>query len=338
MRKITLIPLAAVLLLGVSACSGPATAETPAGGDASYEFDMTVTTSDTSTWYLGAEKFAELVAEKSDGRIDINVFANDSLSAGDALAGVEQLMNGDKAFAYNSAIQLSGIDDRFSAIAAPFTFSNYDEVDSVINSQEAIDAYAELTAERGIKMLGFGENGMRQISNNTREITGPEDLNGLKIRVAGSKLFLDMYGQLGADPVVMSFAELFTSLQNGTVDGQENAVDLFYANGLVEVQKYLTVMNYVYDPLLLMMNEDMFNALSEADQAIIEEAAAEANAYQIDLIRELEEEQLVDIKSQMDVQELTSDQIAAFREALAPLYEAWEPVWTPELYEVIQPK
>src|SRR5690606_39066063 len=126
LRKITLIPLAAALLLGVSACSGTATAtaDTAAGDEASYEFDMTVTTSDTSTWYLGAEKFAELVAEKSDGRIEISVFANDSLSAGDALAGVEQLMNGDKAFAYNSAIQLSGIDDRFSAIAAPFTFSN----------------------------------------------------------------------------------------------------------------------------------------------------------------------------------------------------------------------
>ncbi len=246
-------------------------------------------------------------------------------------------MNGDKAFSYNSAIQLSGIDDRFSAIAAPFTFSNYDEVDSVTQSQDAIDAYSALTEEIGVKMLGFGENGMRQISNNKHEISGPEDLKGLKVRVAGSKLFLDMYGQLGADPVVMSFAELFTSLQNGTVDGQENAVDLFYANGLVDVQKHLTIMNYVYDPLLLMMNESMFEKLSESDQELLMEAAAEANAYQIELIRDLEQEQLVDIKSQMDVRELTSDEVAAFRTALEPLYEAWIPTWTPELYDIIQP-
>ena len=343
MKKITLVPLAVALLLGVTACGGSANAEPSTnGGDAgsteSYAYDMTVTTSDTSTWYLGAEKFSELVAEKSDGRIEVNVFANDSLSAGDALAGVEQLMNGDKALSYNSAIQLSGMDDRFSAIAAPFTFSTYDEVDSVIQSQEAIDAYSALTEEMGVKMLGFGENGMRQISNNTREIGGSDDLNGLKIRVAGSKLFLDMYQTLGADPVVMSFAELFTSLQNGTVDGQENAVDLFYANGLVEVQEHLTVMNYVYDPLLLMMNDAMFNELSAEDQDIMMESAAEANAYQIDLIRNLEEEQLLDIKSQMDVRELTSDEVADFREALAPLYEEWIPIWTPELYDVIQPK
>ena len=341
MKKITLVPLAAALLLGVTACGGAANAgpssESQADGQ-TYAYDMTVTTSDTSTWYLGAERFAELVAEKSDGRIEISVFANDSLSAGDALAGVEQLMNGDKALSYNSAIQLSGIEDRFSAIAAPFTFSNYDEVDSVIQSQEAIDAYAALTEEMGVKMLGFGENGMRQVSNNTREITGPEDVDGLKIRVAGSKLFLDMYQALGADPVVMSFSELFTSLQNGTVDGQENAVDLFYANGLTEVQEYLTIMNYVYDPLLLMMNEEMFNELSAEDQELMMEAAAEANTYQIDLIRNLEEEQLVDIKNEMNVRELTSDEAAEFREALAPVYEEWIPIWTQELYDVIQPK
>lgn len=342
MKKYTVLPLAVALLLGVSACSGVAQADAPADGGSSsgdtHEFDMTVTTSDTSTWYQGAERFAEIVDEKSDGRISINVFANDSLSAGDALAGVEQLMNGDKALSYNSAIQLSGIDDRFSAIAAPFTFSDYDQVDSVINSEQAQDAYAGLTEEIGVKFLGFGENGMRQISNNNTEITGPEDLKGLKIRVAGSKLFLDMYQLFEADPVVMSFSELFTSLQNGTVDGQENAVDLLYANGLSEVQEYLTIMNYVYDPLLLMMNEAMFEELSDEDQQVIQEAAAEANAYQIQLIRDLEKEQLVDITEQMNVRELTSEEADEFREALAPLYEDWIPTWTPELYEAIQPE
>lgn len=338
MKKITIVPIAVAFLLGVSACTGSAQANTPAGEESTYDFDMSVTTSETSTWFKGAERFAEIVAEESDGRITISVFANDSLSAGDAVAGIEQVMNGDKALSYNSAIQLSGIDDRFSAIAAPFTFSNYDEVDSVLESAEAQDAYAGLTEEYGVKMLGFGENGMRQISNNTHEIDGPEDLKGLKIRVAGSKLFMDMYQTFGADPMVMSFAELFTSLQTGTVDGQENAVDLFYANGLAEVQDYLTIMNYVYDPLLLMMNQEMFDAMSAEDQQIMLDAAAEANEYQIQLIRDLEQEQLVDIKEQMEVKELSQSEIAEFREVLAPVYEKWIPVWTPELYEAIQPK
>ncbi|MGO3147676.1 MAG: DctP family TRAP transporter solute-binding subunit [Leucobacter sp.] len=337
MKKITIVPIAVAFLLGVSACSGTAQAQT-ADGEESYDFDMSVTTSETSTWYRGAEKFAEIVDEQSDGRITISVFANDTLSAGDAVAGVEQLMNGDKALSYNSAIQMSGIDDRFSAIAAPFTFSNYDEVDSVLESAEAQDAYAGLTEEYGVKMLGFGENGMRQISNNTQEIDGPEDLDGLKIRVAGSKLFMDMYQTFGADPLVMSFSELFTSLQTGTVDGQENAVDLLYSNGLAEVQEYLTIMNYVYDPLLLMMNQEMFDELSESDQQLMLDAAAEANAYQIKLIRDTEKEQLVDIKEQMQVKELSGEEIAEFRKALEPVYEEWIPVWTPELYEAIQPK
>lgn len=329
--------LSIATLFALTACSSGAAGSTP-DSDATYQFDMTVTTSETSTWFKGAEKFASLVDEASDGRIKITVFANDSLSAGDAMGGVEQLQNGDKALAYNSAIQLSGIDDRFSAIAAPFTFANYDEVDSVLESPAAQDAYAALAAEHGIKMLGFGENGMRQISNSKHEISAPSDLAGLKVRVAGSKLFLDMYKTLGADPMVMSFAELFTSLQTGTVDGQENAVDLLYSNGLAEVQDYLTIMNYVYDPLLLMMNQDTFDSMSEGDQKIMLDAATEANAYQINLIRDTEKEQLVDIKTKMTVKELSADEIVVFREALAPVYEEWIPLWTPELYDAIQPK
>lgn len=338
MKKLTIVPMAMALLLGATACSGTAAAEPPAGEDSTYSFDMSVTTSETSTWYLGAQKFAELVDEKSDGRIVISVFANDSLSAGDSIAGVEQLMNGDKALSYNSAIQLSGIDDRFSAIAAPFTFANYEEVDSVLESEEAQTAYSDLAGEYDMKMLGFGENGMRQISNNVQEISGPEDLKGLKVRVAGSKLFLDIYKTLGADPMVMSFSELFTSLQTGTVDGQENAVDLLYSNGLAEVQKYLTIMNYVYDPLLLLMNQEIFDGMSAADQDIMMSAAAEANAFQINLIRDTEKDQIVDIRTQMTVHDLTADETKVFREALAPVYEQWIPVWTPELYEAIQPK
>lgn len=337
MKKAVFVALSLTTLLALSACTGNADGA-PAGDDATYDFDMSVTTSETSTWFKGAEKFAEIVDERSDGRIKITVFANDSLSAGDAIAGVEQLQNGDKALSYNSAIQLSGIDDRFSAIAAPFTFSTYDQVDSVLESAEAQEAYSALAAEHGIKMLGFGENGMRQISNSKHAITGPDDLAGLKIRVAGSKLFLDMYKTLGADPMVMSFAELFTSLQTGTVDGQENAVDLLYSNGLAEVQEHLTVMNYVYDPLLLMMNAETFDNMSEADQNLMLDAAAEANAYQINLIRTTEQEQLVDITSKMTVHELTPEEAAEFRDALAPLYEEWIPVWTDELYQAIQPK
>ena len=334
-KKTTLAAILAASALALTACSGGGGGST-ASGDDTYQWDMTITVAETSTWWAGAEKFGELIEEKSDGRMTLNIFANEQLSGGDAAAGVEMLSNGDKAFSYNSPIIYSGIDSRFSAITAPFLYANYEEADATI-ADGAAEAYEALTEEMGIKMLGFGESGFRQVTNSKHEITEPADLNGLKMRVAGSDLFLDIYKQLGADPVTMNFSEVFTSLQNGTIDGQENPYDVIYTNGLPEVQEYLTVWNYVYDPLILGMNLDLYNELSPEDQKIINESAAEANAYQIKLSREIEEEQLASIKEEIKVTELSADQMAAFREAMQPVYDKYESKWTPELAEAVQP-
>nr|WP_254367795.1 DctP family TRAP transporter solute-binding subunit [Microbacterium sp. NC79] len=298
---------------------------------------MTITVSETSTWYAGAEKFGELLDEKSDGRMKLSVFANEQLSGGDPAAGVEMLANGDKAFSYNSPIIYSGIDPRFSAITAPFLYEDYAEADAAIADGGAA-AYEQLTDDMGIKMLGFGESGFRQVTNSKHEILAPADIKGLKLRVAGSELFLNIYKELGADPVTMNFSEVFTSLQNGTIDGQENPFDVIYSNGLMEVQEYLTVWNYVYDPLILGMNKDIFEGLSDEDKKIVEEAAAEANEYQIKLSRDKEAEQLAEMEKEMKVTTLNSDQLATFREALQPVYDAYESKWTPEVAEAVQPK
>ena len=336
MKKTTLVAALAASALALTACSGgSATGGSADGG--TYSWDMTITVSETSTWWAGAEKFAELLDEKSDGRITLNIFANEQLSGGDPAAGVEMLANGDKAFSYNSPIIYSGIDPRFSAITAPFLYADYDEADAAIADGGA-EAYERLTEEMGIKMLGFGESGFRQLTNGKHEVTTPDDVKGLKLRVAGSELFLDIYKQLGADPVTMNFSEVFTSLQNGTIDGQENPFDVIYSNGLMEVQDYLTVWNYVYDPLILGMNLDLYESLSDEDQAIVAEAAAEANAYQVALSRDNEAQQLAEMKEQMTVTELTADQLAVFRESMQPVYDLHADKWTAEVAEAVRPE
>ncbi|GAA1323343.1 DctP family TRAP transporter solute-binding subunit [Leucobacter albus] len=338
MKKTSLVAALAVTALALTGCSSSGS---PAGGSASegesYNWDMTITVSEASAWWAGAEKFAELLDEKSDGRIALNLFANEQLSGGDPAAGVEMLANGDKAFSYNSPIIYSGIDPRFSAITAPFLYADYDEADAAM-ANGGIEAYEQLTDEMGIKMLGFGESGFRQMTNSKHELVEPGDIKGLKLRVAGSELFLNIFKELGADPVTMNFAEVFTSLQNGTIDGQENPFDVIYSNGLMEVQEYLTVSNYVYDPLILGMNLELFESLSDADKKIVEEAAAEANEYQVKLSRDREAEQLAEMKEQMTVTELTPEQLAVFREALQPVYDAYADKWTPEVAEAVQPK
>lgn len=333
------VAIAAVLGLGLSGCAasgGGGTASGSSDGE-TYSWDFTITVSDTSTWYAGAERFAEILDEKSDGRMQVNIFANEQLSGGDPAAGVEQLMNGDKAFSYNSTIIYSGIDPRFSAINAPFLYDDYDDADAAIEAG-GLAAYQDIAAEQGIELLGFGESGFRQVTNSKSEITSPDDVRGLKLRVPGSSLFLSIFEKLGADPVTMNFSEVFTSLQTGTIDGQENPYDVIYSNGLSEVQDYLTVWNYVYDPLMLGMNKDLFDSLSAEDQAIVQEAAQEANQYQRDLNRERGEEQLAEMGETMTVTELTPDQVAEFRSALQPLYEEYATVWTEDLVNAVAPQ
>lgn len=336
--KAKFIVPALTMSLMLTACgsgSGAAGGGGPEGK--SYNWDFTVTVSDTSSWYLGAKRFADVLNEESDGRIKVNVYANEQLSGGDPAAGVEQLMNGDKAFSYNSTIIYSGIDPRYGAINAPFLYKDYEEADAAIEAG-ALDAYKKLSNEQGIQLLGFGESGFRQVTNKSKEITSPEDLEGMKLRVPGSSLFLDIYSTLGADPITMNFSEVFTSLQNGTIDGQENPYDVIHSNGLMEVQDYLTVWNYIYDPLMLGMNKDMFDGLSDADKDLVQRAATEANKLQKETNRKRGEEQLAEMKSTMTVTELPEEQIAVFRKSMEPIYDKYKSIWTPELAEAMKPQ
>ncbi|MDS2173744.1 MULTISPECIES: DctP family TRAP transporter solute-binding subunit [unclassified Nesterenkonia] len=318
--------------LALTAC-GDGTAD----GEDSYSWDFTITTSETSTWYEAAEHFADVLDERSDGRMQVTVHANEQLSGGDPAAGVEQLMNGDKAFSYNSTIIYDGLDSRFSAINAPFLYDDYEQAEATIEASAGA-AYEEISRELGVEMLGFGESGFRQLTTTDTEVTSPDDLTNLVVRVPGSGLFLDIFNELGADPTTMNFAEVYTSLQTGTIDGQENPFDVIYSSGLQEVQGHLSIWNYVYDPLILGMNAELFDSLSAEDQQIVQEAATEANELQISQNREREAEQLEELSEDMEITELSEAQIQVFRDAMEPVYDAHADSWTEELLDAVQPE
>jgi C4-dicarboxylate transporter DctM subunit len=324
------------IALFLTGCSGGSAG---AGGSSeeTYDWDMTISVGNTSTWHAGAEKFKEVLEEESGGRMKLNIFTNEQLSGGSLAAGVEQLMNGEKAFSYNSTIIYAGLNEKFGAINAPFLYESYEQADAAIEAS-ALDAYKKLGAEDGVEVLGFGESGFRQITNNVRPINQPSDLQGIKLRIPGITLFQDIYRNLGANPATMNFAEVFTALQQGTIDGQENPLDVIHSSGLSDVQKYLTMWNYVYDPVILGMNKDMFDALSPEDQEIVRKAAGEANALQKQQNRDKEESQLKELSESMEVTELTKDQLKAFRDVVAPLYDTYTPKWGPDLADAVQPK
>lgn len=325
------VALLTCLVLG--ACgSGSAAPEGPV-----YTWTMTVTVGESSTWYQAAERFADTLERESGGRMKLHVFTGEQLSAGDPAAGVEQLMNGDKDFSYNSTIIYAGIDPRFGAINAPFLYKDYDEADRAL-SGGATAAYKRLTSEFGIEMLGFGESGFRQLTNNVRPIREPDDLRGIKTRIPGIGMFTDFFRNLGANPTTMNFSEVFTALQQGTIEGQENPMDVISSSGLAEVQRYLTVWNYVYDPLVLGMNQDLFDSLSPGDQRIVRDAAEDANAFQVDKNRGLEQQQIREQSQLMETTELSDAQVERFRAAVRPLYDAYEPAWGPDMVRAVSPE
>jgi C4-dicarboxylate transporter DctM subunit len=337
MKRKTFAVGAALSLAFVASACGQGVSQEGADGGETYNWDFTITSSENSTWQEGADRFAEILREESNGRMNVTVFASEQLSGGDPVAGLEQLMNGDKAFGYYSTIIYAGLDPKFGAINAPFLYSNFDEADQAIEGG-ALTAYEDLVETKGVKMLGFGESGFRQVTNNVRPIEEPADLQGIKLRIPGIGLFTDIHRQLGANPTTMSFAEVITALQQGTIDGQENPIDVIHSFGLADVQDYLTIWNYVYDPIILGMNKELFDSLTEEDQQIVMDAAMEANALQIESNREREAEQLAELEETMKVTELDDTQREVFEEAVAPLYEKYLSIWGADLAEAVQPQ
>lgn len=301
------------------------------------ELKMSVTTNESSTWFIAAQELADRIAEETDGRITIEVFPNEQLSGGESGKAVEMLSKGNIDLTYNSTIIYSILDERFGVASAPFLFKNLDEVDQVMNGAGG-EALVEILREIGVEPLGFGENGFRQVTNHVRPIKTPEDVEGLKIRIPGITMYTDLWRELGANPATMTFSEVITALQQNVIDGQENPIDIIHAFQLNEIQDYITMWNYSYDPLVLGMNKKLFDSLSPKDQELFRRLGAETSAYQVELTREKEAEQIKDLDEKgMEFYYPTDEELEQFREKVQPIYDQYESIWTPELLEAFQP-
>lgn len=320
--------------LVITGCSSQKKADAP--GQKNIKMKMSVTTADSSTWTKGAQKWAELVKERTNGRVQIQVFPNEQLSSGNQPKGIEQLQNGVTDASFHSTIIYSVLDPKFSVVSMPWIMPNYESVDKAMNGP-AGDKLKDVLRSKGIEPLGFGENGFRQITNSKVAISTPEDMQGLKIRIPSMKMYIDLFKALGADPTVMNFSEVFTALQQGTIDGQENPVPVIYTSKLNEVQKYITICNYSYDPLVLGVNKKLWDSMDKETQDILRQAAKEACEYQIKLNREEEAKQLAEMEAKgMKVTKLTPDQIKVFQAKMGSVYSTYEPQIGKDLLDVFK--
>ncbi len=278
-------------------------------------------TAKDSPWDKGAHRFADLVAKNTDGRIDVKVFPQSQLANGSQKAELEMLQSGVIDMTWDSPIILAlFLDKRFDVFNLPWLYPSMEVANKVADGPMGTLAMKWLE-EKGIVGLGIGVNGYRELTNSKHPITTPDDMKGIKFRVAGSKLYLETFNLLGANAVTMSFGEVFTSLQQGVIDGQENPTAIIDSSRLYEVQKYLTMWHYSFDPLVLCVNKKLFDSLSPADQKAIRAAAKEAVAYERAVSAEEEKRLPEELKKKgMQVNNPTPAQIAAFKAKVQPVY------------------
>lgn len=266
---------------------------------------------------LGARKFAELVGTKTAGRIKVTVYSAGQL--GSDLQMQAALQGGTQEFTAPSTATLAGLVKDFGVLGLPFSFANEKEADAVLDGPFGKKLLAELPP-RGLVGLAFWENGFRNVTNSKRPIVHAEDIAGLKIRTMQNNLYIDMFGGLGANAVPMSVTELFTALESRAVDAQENPYTVVHAQKFYDVQKYLSTTGHAYDALALIVSKKFWDKLSAPDQKAVQEAAAEATAYERQTSRELNAKLRGELtRLGMQINDVSPQERARMREKLQPV-------------------
>ena len=216
-RGLAILLATAVIGGCLTGCGSTETASSANNEYQKIELVMAVNGTDIQIDTKVADKFAELVAEASDGNVTIYVYPNDQLAGGNASKGIEMIAGGGVDLAAYATSVLSIIDRQLGVGTLPWVFNNYQEARETIDGTGG-EYYAKRLSAKGLTYLGSFHNGFRQISNSKHEVKTPEDVKGLKIRVPGSEVYMGVFRQFGADPVAMSWSEVFTALQQGTID------------------------------------------------------------------------------------------------------------------------
>jgi len=270
----------------------------------------------TNPYAMGADHFAELVKEKSKGDIEVKVFPSSQLGAQKEL--IEGLIYGTVDMTLSGTAELGTFQPQMALFDMPFLFKDrahaYHALDTV-----GMELGKPLEA-KGIKLLGYMENGIRHMTNNTRPIKTPADMKGLKIRVMNNKVYVEMMKSLGASPTPMAFSELYSGMQQGTVDGQENPSAHIFTKRFYEVQKYASMTGHAYAPEPVLISMVTWKKLTPAQQGIIQSAATESIAWQRKLSEKLDTEFWDKIKATGKIQVIEVDR-KPFMEATSSVYK-----------------
>jgi tripartite ATP-independent transporter DctP family solute receptor len=267
----------------------------------------------------GLDKFAEIMADKSGGQIKVQTYYDATL--GDEKKMTEALQGGLQEATVVSTSILAGTVKEVGVYDYPFTFNNEQEAETVLDGpfgQKVLDKLPE----QNLVGLGYWENGFRNVTNNKHPIETAEDFKGIKLRTMPNEVHLEVFRTLGANPTPMGMAEVFTALESGTIDGQENPVVTIEASKFDEVQKYLSLTKHVYTPFVFLVSKKFWEDLSDEEKTIFQEAVKEAGKFQRETARaSLEDSKKVLEKKGMKINEVAPEERAKMQKLIQPVID-----------------
>ena len=291
------------------------------------EYKLSVVVAQNNPWGGAAQQFADLVRERTGGKINIKCYFAGQLFAGMQTNEFLITRQGVGDFAVGSTINWSPTVKELNLFSLPFFFPDYKALDAVEKGDPGKKLF-QIIEQRGVLGLAWGENGYRELTNSKRPVRKPEDLEGLKIRVVGSPIFIDTFRAIGGNPLSINWSEALTALQQGTVDGQENPVSsIIIPYKLWEMNKNITIWHYTIDPLILGVSELTWDSFDPKDREIVAQAAQEAMAWNKKEARkglEGSTEAIDMLKSKgMEVVILSPKDMAAFKAKTQSVYDKW---------------
>ncbi|KGR77933.1 TRAP transporter substrate-binding protein [Ureibacillus sinduriensis] len=321
---ITLLLLAVMVIL--AACGGGSSEDNKtASGSAESNGDVrtlriSLGLNDQHPLYKGSEKFKELVESQTDS-LKVEIYHSGQIA--DDRSAIEMLQFGTLDITIPSSAPFVSFVPEYGVFDLPFTLTDTEMVDAVLQGEFG-ETLASKVESQGIVQLAWWENGFRQLTNNSKPINKLEDLDGLKIRVMENETHIASWKALGTNPTPMAFTELFTAMQQKTVDGQENPYPSILLEKYPEVQKYLTETNHVYSPFLFLFSKKVWDELTPEEQEIIRNAAVEAGEYNRELTRQTATESLEELKKQMEFTKISDEELVKFKEAVQPVIDEYK--------------
>ncbi len=284
---------------------------------------------------LAAQKFAEIVTQKSKGRVKVEVFPNGALYSDDE--EISALKRNDVQMIAPSFSKMTEIMPEWQMFDLPFIFESYDEVEQVFMGDVG-QKLLTMLEEENLKGLALWSNGFKQMTSNKSPLLEPDDFKGQSFRIMPSEVIEEQFRLLGAQPRAVPFNQVYESLQKHEFDGQENTISNIYSKRFYQLQRYMTISNHGYLGYTVLMNEEFWKRLPPDVQRLIEEAMKETTTWILEQSKLMNEQQLKHIQKESDIKVyyLTEDEKKKWRQKLQPIYEQFEEEATEELVEMIK--